>query len=304
MPDAIIDTPPAPPANGAPPVIAQPWFKGWVRDDGTLDNTALERLPAHLSPLRETWGRQKTIDDIGVTTAHFQTLAAKKALAPLAADAPEAARLERKAHLDSLNGVPKEAKEYGLTRPESVPERAWDAAYVDKVAGWAHKHSVPPTAMKELLNDVVATQVKGQLESQANAESAFWNEQQQNFDAIIKRENISSEKAAGLVEKGAIALGLDMTSDRTKVLLKGTDARLMALRHAIAIGEDSFVKGDAPDQPDRDPFKVAKDIQNNPANPEYAVYHNREGKYTRSQQDAVIAKVNESYRLATAKKKP
>ena len=233
---------------------------------------------------------------------HANTMAGKKALAPLPPTAAPEVLAERKALLDTINGVPAKPQEYGIARPQDFPEAHWNQKLADSFTAWAHKHSVSPAAAKELVFDIQANAVKEALTSQAQYETQFWNGQQQQFEATIRRENIPADKAAALVEKGALALGLDLNNETTKTFMKGAEARLMAMRHAIAIGEDSTGAGLGQNGgADKDPAALANSAMKNPADPLYAVYWNREGKYSRADQEAAVAKVNGWLQQAEAK---
>ncbi len=279
--------------------ITEPWAKSWIQPDFTLDHKALDRLPDHLKSLRPTLERQKNFEGVLGALDHAQMIAGKKALAPLPPEAPETAKLERKTLLDTINGVPASPKDYGISRPKDFPEAHWNQSLADKAVAWAHKNSVPPSAMKELVFEINGGEVKSQLAAQEQNENQFWAKEQQRFDSVVKKENIGGDRASALVEKGAIALGLDLTNEQTKTFLKGADARLMAMRHAIAIGEDRVITGEGENSGGtRDYAAEATDIQRNPANPEYAVYRNKDQKYSRAQQDSVVAKVNRLHALA------
>ena len=251
--------------------------------------------------MRPTLERYKNFEDVLVGFQNQQFMAGKKALAPLPADAPEPAKVERKALLDGINGVPPSPKDYGIKKPDDMPDHMWIQSMADGAANWAHKYSVAPAALKELLDLNYGT-VKSQMALQQQNETAFWNAQQQEFDGIIKSENIPSDRAQALVEKGAIAMGLDMQNEQTKILLKGSTARLMAMRHAIAIGEDKTVQAGGSSPEAGDPGVLAKDIQGNPANPLNAAYWNKDNKFSGAAHQQAVARVNELFRLSAAKR--
>ena len=257
-------------------------------------------MPAHLQGLKGTLSRQKDFEGVLQALDHAQTIAGKKALAPLAADAPEPVRLERKTLLDGINGVPAKPSDYGITKPDKMPAQQWNQELADGFAAWAHKNSVAPGSVKELMGLQFGL-VEKQLIAQAQGEATFWADQQKTFEATIARDNIPGDRAQALVEKGAIAMGLNLEDEQTKTFFKGATARLMAMKYAIATGEDKVVEGGLPDG-GKDYGAQAQDIQRNPANPEYAIYHNRENKYSRDQQAAVVQKVNGWLMQADAKK--
>lgn len=290
----------APSPNAAPvSAVAEPWFKDWIKADGSLDNKALDRLPDHAKGLKASWANLKTIDDLATTSVHQQFLVGKKALAPLPADAPAPVLAERKALMDSINGVPAAPKDYGIVKPADLPDAAWLPDMAEGFAKWAHENSVSPAAAKKLMALQMDT-VKTQLGKQAVYEQQFWAQEQATFDSLTKADNIPSDRASQLVETGAIKLGLDLNDERTKTFLKGTNARLMAMRHAIATGEDNFVQGDSKAS-ENNPAELARSVMHDKSNPLYEQYWNRDGKFPRDVAEAARAKVNEWHRLAAAK---
>lgn len=298
-PPAAPSTPPAPQASA----VQTAWFRDYIKEDGTLNPSALDRLPDHLKPLKSTWERAKTFEDLGTMHLNSQHLNGKKALAPLPADAPEAVKTERKALLDSLHGVPPTPKDYGIARPADLPEQFWSEPAANNLAAWAHKHSVSPAAAKELMS-THAELIKGQAAEHEQYVSKYQGEQQTAFEAQIRQENIPAERAAALVEKGAIALGLDPTSEATQKLFKDSAlVRLMAMRHAISTGEDTTVTANSQGSAQPDPEMAANDIRTNTANPLHAAFWNKGGTYSRTQQEQAVAKHNELLKLAAAKPK-
>lgn len=263
--------------------------------DGSFAPSFYETLPEDIRGLKDDIAKFKTPGELARAYAHNKHFAGQKGLIPLDANAPKEAREARKALLDSIGGVPKEAKDYGLARPADVPERAWDPAYVGKVQEWAHRNSIPPAAMKELLNDVVATNIKEQILGQQANEGKFWNDQQAAFDAAIRAEGINSEKANALAERGATALGFDMEKPTDKLILKNATVRLAMMRHAIATGEDSYVNGES-EKGGGDAMALAKDMSENPANPMYAPLHDPK----HPQHKMAVQKADELWRRAAA----
>ena len=284
----------------APSAAVEPWYKDWLKADGSLNNSALDRLPDHLKPLKGTWERAKSIEDIGQSMLHSQFLNGKKALAPLPADAPAPVLAERKQLLDSLNGVPPTPKDYGIAKPADLPDNAWSQPAADNLAAWAHENSVSPAAAAKLMA-THAEIIKGQIAEQGRYEGQFWAKEQTAFETAIRADNIPNDRASALVEKGALALGLDLSNEQTKTFMKGADARLMAMRHAIAIGEDRVVTANGGNNTVQDPKQAADDIRTNPANPLHSAYWNKDGKASRTAHDSAVEKHNEYLKMDAAK---
>jgi len=277
------------------------WFRDFIREDGSLNHAALDRAPDHVKPIVETWKRAKNFEDIAVQHTNSNFLNGKKALAPLPDGAPPEVVAERRKLLESINGVPSDPKGYGIQRPPELPENLWSEPAAQNLAKWAHENCVSPQAAQKLMSEH-AKIIMAQAAEIQQGETKFWNDQQSAFEAQIRQDNIPAEKASALVEKGAIALGLDPTNEQTKIFLKGKDARLMAMRHAIAIGEDSAVTANTTGQGQQDPQAAADDILRNPQNPMYSAFWQKKGESSAAH-NAAVQRRNELLQLAAAKQK-
>jgi hypothetical protein len=258
--------------------------------------------------MRPTLERAKNFEDVLITMQNQQFLNGKKALAPLPAGSPPEVLAERKALLDSLNGVPAlpagtpaTAKEYGLTRPESLPEAQWNQGMADGFAAWAHKNSISPAAAREMMG-IQAKAVEGQLQEQGKYVEQYWAKQQETFDATIRRDNIPADRASALVEKGALALGWNLDDPNVQNFMKSADARLGAMRHAIAIGEDTVIAPGGTERAESNPAELAASARSDPSNPLYAAYWNKGGTQSRAAHEAAVQKVNGWLQMAEDRK--
>lgn len=290
---------PVKPAQTASSGVSEPWAKEWIKPDFSLNHEALKGLPEHLKALEPTLRRQQNLEGILIDYGHKASLAGQKGLTPLMPNSPPEAVAKRKEFMDTANGVPKTWQEYGVAKPQDLKDEAWDPKLAEGFAQWAHKHSVSPQAAKELVALSVEG-AKGRLAANEQSVGQFWANEQKIFEAAIRQENIPSDRASALVEKGAVALGLDLTNEHTKTFMQGATARLMAMKHAIAIGEDTAATpGTDATTEGRDYEAQAKDIRQNAANPLNGAYWNKGNKFSRSEHDQAVAKVNELLRLAT-----
>lgn len=292
---------PAPIASGTATTTTaavEPYYKDWLQSDGKLNSKALDRLPDHLSHLKPTLERQGTLDDVLTIFANQQLLAGKKGLSPLPESAPPEVRAERKTLLDSINGVPKEAKDYGVVKPEGISDEQWNPKLADSFTQWAHKNSVSPAAVRELLATQMGA-VKEQIQTRALYEKNFFDGQLATIQSQLKLENMPYDKAQALAERGAVNLGLDPTKPEVQTLLKNANAFRMAYKHAQSISEDKFVDGTASAPGGGDPNVLAKDIVSNKANPLNAAYWDS----GHPQHKSAKAKVEGLYREGAVKKK-
>lgn len=287
----------APVAPVAAPVTPAAQFSEWRKSDGTINHEAFKALPEDIRYVGESLSKYKTDVDLFRGIAHLQTLGGKKGLIPLPDNAPKEVQAERKALLDSINGVPKEAKDYGIAKPANLDDKYWMPELADGFTNWAHKWSVSPAAVKEIVGMQMGT-VQKQLDTQAQHEQQFWDNEQKTFDNQLRTEGVQSDRAQALVERGAIKLGLDMKDPQTQTFLKGANARLMAMRHAIATGEDSSVKANTSNAGEADPEQMASDAVHNKANPLYEPLYNA----SHPQHKMAKEKVDGLWRLAAEMK--
>lgn len=296
-----VGSPPAGSAAGSPPVgngAIQPFHSDWMKADGTLNSASYERLPEDVRYMKDTLGKYKTAEELVRGMAYAQTLAGKKGLLPLPDNAPAEVRAERKAVLDSINGVPKEAKDYGITRPADISEAHWNQPLAENFAKWAQENSVNPNAVKKLLG-VQIDAMKAQVASQAQYEQKFYADQAKVFNDQIRLDNIPAEKANALAEQAAVRLGFDLNNEQDKRVLQNAKVRLAMVRHAISTGEDSFVQGESPNGSGGDAASLAADASRNKANPLYEPLYNP----SHPQHRMAVEKVNQWWAAAAARKK-
>jgi hypothetical protein len=258
----------APPVNAPVTTTAAPAFTTWDSADGKLNPAFYEKLPDDVKYIGDTLKKYQTREELVRGFANLSTLAGKKGLIPLAADAPPEAKADRKALLDGINGVPKEAKDYGLKRPDNIPEGAWNQPLADNFTNWAWKHSVSPSSMQELVK-LQSEALQGNLASQKQYETDFWAGQATAFAEQTRKEGVQPDRATELAERGATALGFDLTNEQDQLVLKNAKVRLAMMRHALATGEDSFVQGQAARSEGADAGALMNSAMHNQADPLY-----------------------------------
>lgn len=271
-------------AAAAPP----PYYKGLYGDDGKIDKAALERLPDHLKGFKELFARADTIDAALTMWGNANGLASKKALTPLDAAAPDHVKAERKAMLDGANNVPKDPKGYGIARPETFPEEHWNQAGADKMAALAHKHSLSPDAVKELLGlQVELTQ--GEIAKGQQFEAEFFKTQDFEFEKAARASGMDVKRATELATRGAATLGIDPKSP----IFKNAAVRTACMRMTALVSEDKLVTGDAAASGPADHRAAARDIMGNPQNPLHKAWNDSADP----RHDEAVEKVNQLYRM-------
>lgn len=251
--------------------VKEPYYKSWINADGTLNHKALDNLPDHLNAIKPTLARQKSMDDVLTVMSNQQGLVGRKALGPLPPNATPEMVTDRKVLLDSINGVPKDPKDYGITKPDTLANELWNESLAKGATEIAHKYSAPPQMLKDLVA-LQTSELQKQILAQQDYERGFFQKQQDALTQTLKLENIPMAKAQELAERGAAKLGMDMQNPETQTFMKNSNAFLMAMRHALATSEDKFVSGESKTGVGGDPSALAKDATSNKANPLYAPY--------------------------------
>ncbi len=258
--------------NGAPstaPVVnTDPWYKGWLREDGTVDAKAYDRLPEHLQHLKPSLATLGTADDIFTKMAHLNTLAGKKGLAPLPADAPPAVKAERDALMRSINGVPEKPEGYGITKPADLPDSQWNGEYVSAAAKIMHAHNAPPSMVKALV-ELNMGEAKKQEAAQQSYEAQFFKEQETKIAEQFRLDGVPLDKGMDLAARTALRFGIDPKADP---IFKNAGVVLMLQKVGVAIGEPQLVTGTGDGPQAQNDAARAEDIMHNKANPEYKIY--------------------------------
>lgn len=299
MPEATIADPNTPNPNPTP--SPESWSKGWVKDDGTLDHSRFDKAPDDFKGLKKDVERYKTFDEYLKGQKERESLLGKKGLVePLAADATKEQIAERSALLRKINQAPEDAKGYGLTRPEGLTDAQWDQKYADTIAGIAHKHGLPPSALKEL----AAAEVAYGLEQQNAAktqETAFYEAQDKLIRDGLTKDGLDFGKGKELAEKAGRRWGVDPASP----LMKNATVFMLLTRLAKATSEDELIKGELDSLGIRggmtaeEADKAANDIMRNKENPLYEAFKSRD----HVDHDAAVKKWNGYNKLVAAAQK-
>jgi hypothetical protein len=232
---------------------------------------------------------------IGANNANI--VASRKALAPLEPNAPDSAKAERKALLDGVLNVPKDPKGYGLARPQDFPEQFWNQAGADEMSAIAHKHSLSPEAVKELIGLQIKL-TRGELDKGREIEADFFKKQDESFAAEARKLNLTPEKALELATRGAETMGFDVKSD----LFKNAEVRRAAIWVAKAIAEDKLSPQNAPGGAPPNYRQQAQSILSDTTNPLNAAFHNSEHPNHKAAVDAYHKLMRQNGQLTRGEK--
>lgn len=104
-------------------------------------------------------------------------------------------------------GAPKEAKEYGLVKPEGIEDAAWNGKLADSAASVAVKYGIPKKALHELA-ELYNGSVKELVES---AETSYHQQADKVVHELKTEWGVQAKGNFQKAQRAATALGLDTT---------------------------------------------------------------------------------------------
>lgn len=269
--------PGAPPSQGSPPAgdagTSTPYYRGLYGEDGTIDKKAWDRLPEHLKGHKEAFSQHGSMDALLTYTANLASLAGKKGLAPLPANAPDHVKAERSKLLREINGAPDKPEGYAVKRPEQVPEGMWSDEYANGVVGILHRHNASPDLVNELIGfdgNHAAKMLELAKTGKEQQETAHMAEQVKALETALPNQAERS-KALTTARRAALTVGLD--PDKNPIF-KSADAVLAFAKLGSYLSEDKLVSGDGGDPltGGGNDFAKAQDILSNPDNAQHKAY--------------------------------
>lgn len=239
-----------------------PFYEGLYDKEGKIDPKALDRLPDHLKPHKDWMAKYPTIDALINGGANAHNMAVKKAIAPLVGNEPPEILAERKAHLDTLNGVPKDPKGYGIARPQDLPEMFWNEEGAGKFAALAQKHSISPAAVKELLG-LQIEMTRADIARGQTMDAEFYTKQSQTYEAEVQKMGGDLEKANDQALRGAQTLGIDPKG----ALFKQAAVKLAMIRACQLVSEEKMIGGESTEGKAGGERDEARRIMGDPTHP-------------------------------------
>ncbi len=177
--------------------------QGYVNPDGTFAEGWANNLPEDSAAYKDTLSKYKSVPDMAKALANANALIGKKLGVPNEKSSPEEVAAFRR----SL-GVPDSIDEYKFA-PDALPEgMTWDDNNVKNYAEIAHKHNIPPLAMKALVTEHAKMEHFKMQGMQAQIEK-------QHVEAVntLKKEwGGEFEKNIGLAKQAAKIAGVNANS--------------------------------------------------------------------------------------------
>lgn len=175
----------------------------WVKDDGSFSEGWLDRLPDDLKG-HASLKVLPSLTDLAKSYVQTKSMVGKRLEAP-----GENATPEQVAEWRKVLGTPETPEGYlgdaKSLRPEGIPEELWDAGNEKEFLALAHKHNLPPSAVKEIMGFYGASMTKG-VQQNAEAQAAHLTAETAKLKQTWGNEFDSN---LGLASKAAKVAGLD-----------------------------------------------------------------------------------------------
>ena len=176
---------------------------GWVNPDGTFGDKWLDALPDDAKDYKDTLSKYKSVPDMAKALANANQLIGKKLGVPNEKSSPEELAAFRRAM-----GVPDSLEEYKFA-PDALPEgMTWSDDMAKPYAEIAHKHGIPPSAMKEL----VAQHAKTEMFKMEAIQATFEKQRTEAVQTLQKEWGTDFGKNIGLAKQAAKLAGVDANS--------------------------------------------------------------------------------------------
>ena len=176
---------------------------GYVNADGTFADGWTNNLPEDSAAYKDTLSKYKSVPDMAKALANANALIGKKLGVPNEKSSPEEVAAFRRAM-----GVPDSLDDYKLA-PETLPEgMTWNDDMAKPYAEIAHKHGIPPGAMKEL----VAQHAKTEMFKMEAIQATFEKQRTEAVGTLQREWGNDFDKNIGLAKQAAKIAGVNSNS--------------------------------------------------------------------------------------------
>jgi hypothetical protein len=213
---------------------------------------------------------------------NLQYLAGTKGLEPLPDDAPDSVKEERAEIMRKANGVPATPADYGIVKPDDMPDEQWNGEYVNDMVSVLHKYNAPPAMVNELF------EMDGQHAAKLGAETEAAQAAAMKAESAKLTEAFGSEiqEKTDHAKRMARTLGLDPATDP---MFNSANVVKAFAQMFTMVSEDRIVSGDGGNNLGSSDREKAKDIIFNKANPLNAAYHDPDDPRHKQAVDQVTA---------------
>lgn len=273
-----------------------PWHSSIFTPEGGFVDQWQTKLPAEYEEDRAVLSNYKDLKGLAKALKENMTIARAKppGLVIPSADAPPEEQTKFQAELRKLWGVPDSADGYKLEKPASLPAGVeWSDDLAKGFAAKGHELGLTPKQTQAL----VQYDLERLTTAQQKQEQEMTQIQEHERTEMARRWGDKVDETLMLATRLAVSKNLPNARDLfdpKHPLFAGVDIADFVADLARGVGERSLVPGAAINN--LDPETMAKDIMNNPNNPDHAAWLSSDHPNA----PAVRAKVNDLFKRASA----
>lgn len=207
-------------------------FRELIGQDGKFIQGWADKLPESHKQYAPSLSRFPGFLELAGSYANAEKKLSTRVQAPNETSTPEQIAEWRK-----LIGAPEKPEDYGLAKPDKLPDGVeWNDAAVGKLAQVAHKHHLPPSAVKELLGLHLELSGEQAGKSKIDAEAYVQAQSKALQDEWKGDYQANLEQAV----KAAKMLGVDVNDPDV-----GSNAKMIKLLHNASklMREDKLLGG-------------------------------------------------------------
>lgn len=234
-------------------------FDGVLNPDGTFKDGWTAGFNTKEAAYNGPLAGVKSLADVDKVLR--ENMAAARGKAPAMPD--DKATPEQVAAWRKITGAPEKPEGYGDLRPETIPAELWDKGSEAKLQAIAHKHHLPPAALKDIVGMYAETLGEAVKTNEADTQARLSGEL-----GRLKQE-WGGEFDAKLHSAKRFALTLGLKEDNP--IFQSAEAVLAMARGAALVSEDKLINGNTSSLA-ATPKQQANEIMTNTANPLYAKY--------------------------------
>lgn len=197
---------------------------------------------------------------------------------------PDPADADRMAAFRSAVGLPENADDYALPRPENTPDEAWDDALAASLAGVAHRYGVPAPAMAALSEQYVSESRRMIEACRAHEQAAIEQADAELQQDWGRRYEANMRTVGQFLHSLGERAGVDVheLAENPALRANADFARLM-LAAAESLQEAPLHEGPTPDKKD-EAYRIAHD-PHHPLHEAYMRTNHPQHRYANEQYD-------------------
>jgi hypothetical protein len=257
-----------PPAEGTPSSNGTLGFYG----EQGLDRTRLDSLPEEAKGFRSLLEKYPSESELYKGIQNLQYSAAQKRLERPPEDAPDDVKAQHQQMVRDYNRVPASPEEYGIKRPDDVPEEYWSNERASSIASILHQHNAPP----ELVQALVAAEAESLKGMVAGQEEARMAQKSEALSALRQEFGVAADSMLLDAKRGAMTLGINVPDDILDTSIDGKTFIAAMSRMTKLISEDRLVTptgGAGAVESTGDIMGEIRAIKSDSSNPYYADYN-------------------------------